>query len=240
MYIGFASMYDELMENIPYQAWGGYIKNILHNHEAKLVLDMACGTGTITTMLAQAGFDMIGVDSSIDMLNEAQQKMYDAGQNILFLAQDMRALDLYGTIDAAISVCDGLNYILEAGELEDIFKKVKLFLNPGGLFIFDMVTEYKFTEILGQKSFEASTKDGGGYEMDNNYNPHTKINQYRILFKDPILGEEFLEVHEQRAYAMEEIVQLLQVAGFADVKAFHEYTDTPPRADSVRITYIAQ
>ena len=242
-YIGFAQMYDELMENVPYEKWGRYIGDTLGKQlasQSPLVVDLACGTGTMALLLASQGFDMIGVDMSMDMLAEAQQKAYEAAHNILFLAQDMRKLDLFGTVDAMVSVCDGMNYMLDPADLLTVFKRVRLFLNPGGVFIFDMNTEYKFKYLLGQQSFETKTKSGAAYDLDNHYNEATKINEYRVLFHpSPGAGESFTETHRQRAYEVAEVVQMLQSAGFTQVAAYHDYTHEPPRADSPRVTFVA-
>jgi len=249
IYRVFATMYDELMQDIPYQKWGEYIfeciKKRYKNVKKPLVLDLACGTGNMTMLLSKKSFDMIGVDLSIDMLATAQQKSYEQGQKILFLAQDMRELDLYGTIDAAVSVCDGLNYILEPADLYKVFERVHLFLNPGGVFIFDMNTEYKFKELFAKRSFEDTTQSGAAYEWDNNYDEVTKINEYRVCFYNTSNeqvweNDQFVEVHKQRAYDTEDVIQMLKTCGFTKVSVYHEYTNEPPRPDSIRITYIAE
>jgi len=246
-YIGFARLYDEFMTNIPYEKWGNYINNVLRKQltgtENPLVVDLACGTGTMTLFLANKGFDMIGVDMSMDMLAEAQQKSYAAGHQILFLAQDMRKLDLFGTVDAMVSVCDGINYILTPEDLSTVFNRVRLFLNPGGIFIFDMNTEYKFKELLGQQSFEAKTESGAAYEWDNHYDENTKTNEYRVLFYSQANSQEnepFTETHRQRAYDVDNIARMLKDAGFSSVSAYHNYTDESVRIDSPRITLIAE
>jgi len=230
------------MTNAPYEKWGAYIYNVLkkQNFEAKspLVLDLACGTGTMTVYLAKKGYDMIGVDISVDMLASAQEKAYENKQQILFLRQDMRKLDLFGTIDAAVCVCDGLNYILKEDELCKVFERVRLFLNPGGVFIFDINTEYKFKELFGNRIFEGKAKGGAAYEMENKYDETTKINEYHVLFYTK--GEsEFTETHKQRAYDIDQVMQMLKNAGFSDVEVTHEYTNEPPRADSPRVTFVA-
>jgi len=250
VYTGFARMYDELMTNIPYEKWGTYISNILKRKltekESPLVVDLACGTGTMTLLLSKMGYDMIGIDLSTDMLAEAQQKTYEAEQNILFLAQDMRQLDLFGTVDAAICVCDGINYIIEPKELDTVFDRVRLFLNPDGVFIFDMNTEYKFKEFLSNQSFEDKAKSGASYEWDNTYDEKTKINEYRVLFYDHTGQEDqeeidsFTEVHKQRAYDRDDVVKKLLCAGFNKVTVYHEYTEEPPKPDSLKLTYIAE
>ena len=243
IYTGFASMYDELMQDIPYEKWGIYITDVLRKalpaQEEILVVDLACGTGTMTLLLAEQGFDMIGVDMSYDMLAAAQEKAYEKGKNILFLAQKVQELDLFGTVDAMVSVCDGFNYILEETELVTAFERVRLFLNPGGVFIFDMNTEYKFKELLGQKSFEGEAKGGGSYEWDNNYNEETGVNEYRVQFFHKN-GEHFTEVHKQRAYNPQAVVKMLKDAGFENISMYHEYTNELPKADSLRITFVAK
>jgi len=239
-YKGFAYLYDSLMDNAPYMEWASYIDYILTRHlgqkrENKIVLDMACGTGNITLPLAKMGYDMIGTDISTDMLSQAQAKADNL--KILFLAQDMRKLDLYGTIDAAICVCDGMNYILCESELEAVFKRVRMFLNTGGVFIFDMNTEYKFKEILGEKSFIDQAKDAA-YEWDNHFNGDTGINEYRVTFT-PDGGEPFTEVHYQRAYPIDMVCRLLQLAGFSTVAVHDGYTDNAPNDKTERVVFTA-
>jgi len=228
------------MDNAPYKMWAAYIDSVLTRHLGQnrknhIVLDMACGTGNITIELAEMGYDMIGMDISTDMLSQAQAKT--GGQRILFLAQDMRELDLYGTVDAAICVCDGMNYILKEAELEAIFKRVRMFLNPGGVFIFDMNTEHKFKEILGDKSFTADS-NGVEYEWDNHYDPDTGINEYRVVFT-PSDNEPFIEVHYQRAYPVEMICGLLLAAGFSKVDVRDSYSDNAPGDECARAVFIA-
>jgi len=238
-YKGFAVVYDELMD-APYEKWGKYISKILKKEKAKLVLDLGCGTGTMAIILSRQGFDMIGVDNSEDMLAAAYEKSFDSNQNILFLKQDMQKLDLFGTVDAVISVCDCLNYILTPEELGVVFKRVRLFLNPGGVFIFDMNTEYKFKEVMSNNSFEGESKIGARYEWDNNYNHITKINEYRVQFQNNNDEEPFTEIHNQRAYSINEVTNILTKAGFNEIDIFDDYTKKPPKSDSTRITYIVR
>jgi len=238
IYTGFAPIYDELMTNIPYEKWGIYITNELKERQIlppdSLILDLACGTGNMTLLLAEMGFDMIGVDISADMLAQAQKKAYEAGCGVLFLSQDMRKLDLYGTVDAVVCVCDGMNYILDATELAAVFARLHLFLNPGGVFIFDMNTEYKYKELFGSRIFEANVDGGATYEWENFYDADSKINEYHVVFND-----EFTEVHRQRAYGVSEIVELLKNAGFRHVSVYHDYTNEPVRVDTGRVTFVA-
>jgi len=244
MYGGFARMYDALMTDAPYEIWAAYIDGLLGEWfkgatDTPLVLDLACGTGNITLRLAKAGYDLIGVDASEDMLAEAQRKAYEEKAKILFLAQDMRELDLYGTIDAAVCVCDGMNYILTPEDLLTVFKRVRLFLNPGGVFIFDMNTEYKFKELLKDSVFEDQGNNGESYVWENHYDPHTMINEYRMLFYTMGEGEPFTELHRQRAYPPADICNMLMEAGFSAVSMRDGYSGEPFKEDCVRVVFIA-
>ncbi|MCL2527426.1 MAG: class I SAM-dependent methyltransferase [Defluviitaleaceae bacterium] len=245
-YNGFAYVYDLLMKDVPYPAWASYIDRVITQHlgdnrKGKIVLDMACGTGNITFPLAKMGYDMIGIDISTDMLSQALAKKED--EEILFLAQDMLNLDLYGTIDAAVCACDGLNYILEIPQLEEVFKRVKMFLNPGGVFIFDINTEYKFENILGQQSFYSDNTDdntdneGTAYEWNNSFDKDTGINTYHVHFM-PKGSDPFIEIHHQRAYPADVICGLLQNAGFKSIEKRDGYTDALPDDKTSRITFI--
>ena len=240
VYGGFAYMYDLLMADIPYESWAAYIDSALLRHfngkcQGRIVLDLACGTGNITLPLARLGYDMIGVDISTDMLAQAQAKL--AGEPVLFLAQDMRRLDLYGTVDAAICTCDGLNYILEEAELAAVFKRVRMFLNPGGIFIFDMNTRYKFDKLLGGKSFTGEA-GGASFVWDNHFDPATGINEYQVEFT-PAAGQPFVEVHRQRAYPTDFVCELLQAAGFSTVAVRDGYSENAPGDDCSRVVFVA-
>jgi len=246
-YKGFAPIYDALMADAPYDIWVAYIDGFLtdwfsskENKETKpIVLDLACGTGSITLRLSKLGYDMIGVDMSEDMLSEASHKALDEGEKILFIKQDMRQLDLYGTVDAVISVCDGMNYILTEEDLLVVFQRVNLFLEAGGVFLFDMNTEYKFKEHLGNNTFEGKGAGGEAYVWENRYDADSKVNEYDVLFYSMDGNLRFSELHKQRAYAPGLVNKLLLEAGFVSVKMRHGYTGKPLQADSVRILYIA-
>ena len=148
-YTSFASVYDIFMDNIPYEEWAEYLSRLLAEYEVTdgIVLDLGCGTGTLTELMAARGFDMIGVDYSEEMLEIAMEKRAESGRDILYLLQDMREFELYGTVRAVISICDSLNYITEEEELEEVFRLVNNYLDPEGVFIFDFNTVYKLSLI---------------------------------------------------------------------------------------------
>ena len=149
-YTGFAAVYDRFMDNVPYAEWAEYVRELLEGYGIRdgLVLELGCGTGTMTELLAGYGYDMIGVDCSEEMLDAAMEKREASGHEILYLLQDMREFELYGTVRAVVSVCDSVNYILEAQELCQVFALVNNYLDPGGIFLFDFNTDYKYREIV--------------------------------------------------------------------------------------------
>ena len=144
-YTSFASVYDTFMDNIPYEEWAEYITKLLKEYKIAdgLVLDLGCGTGSMTELLAKAGYDMIGIDNAEEMLEIAMEKRAVSGHDILYLLQDMREFELYGTVRAIVSVCDSINYILEEEELLEVFRLVNNYLDPKGMFVFDFNTTYK-------------------------------------------------------------------------------------------------
>ena len=158
-YTSFAAVYDVFMDDVPYEEWCEYVCGILQEYGIRdgLVLDLGCGTGTMTRLLAEQGYDMIGVDCSEDMLELAQEKEAGKSLNILYLLQDMREFELYGTVRAVVCICDSINYILEEEELLQVFRLVNNYLDPGGLFLFDLNTVYKYREVIGDATISQPT-----------------------------------------------------------------------------------
>ena len=170
----FAQVYDLFMDNVDYEGWADCLEKHLKEEgiEDGLVLELGCGTGTMTGLLARRGYDMIGVDNSEEMLAEAMEKKVEDGLDILYLLQDMQEFELYGTVRAAVSVCDSLNYITEKEELLQVFRLVNNYLDPGGIFLFDMNTVHKYRDILGDDTI-AENRDEGSFIWENSYDPDT-------------------------------------------------------------------
>lgn len=210
IYTDFAYIYDKLIDQ-DYDKWADYIEEIfrINGKEPKLVLDLGCGTGSITNILAKRGYDMIGVDLSMDMLNIARDKALEQELDVLYLCQDIREFELYGTVDAIICTLDVLNYITDPDDLNRVFALVKNYLNPDGIFIFDINTEYKLKNILGNNTF-INEEDGIFYTWENEYVDNIS-NQYLTFFKECENGmyKRFDESHIQRAYTTDEIKKLL-------------------------------
>ena len=242
-YTSFASVYDTFMDNIPYEEWSSYLISLLKEYGVNdgIVLDIGCGTGTVTEYLAQAGYDMIGIDNSEDMLTEAMNKRYDSGLDILYLCQDMRQLELYGTVAAAVSICDSMNYIIEYNDLVDVFKLVNNYLDPKGIFIFDLNTIHKY-ETMGDSTI-AENREDGSFIWENSYYPDKKINQYDLtIFAKDEDGRytKFEETHLQRGYTIEEITSALAEAGLTFVQSFSAFTKNPISENDERIYIIAR
>ncbi len=244
-YQSFAKVYDMFMNNVPYEEWTDYLQSLLKEYgvEDGLILELGCGTGSVTELLADRGYDMIGIDNSMDMLEIAMDKKIESGHDILYLLQDMREFELYGTVRAVVSICDSMNYILEDEDLLEVFKLVNNYLDPGGVFIFDMNTIYKYAEIMGESTI-AENREEGSFIWDNYYDEENDINEYDLAIFIPEdedgLYRKYEEIHYQRGYQLERVKELLEEAGLAFVTAYDAFTKEPPKETSERIYVIAK
>lgn len=243
-YTGFAAVYDMFMDNIPYGEWCTYLEGILKEYgvEDGLVLDLGCGTGKLTRLLAMDGYDMIGVDISEDMLEIAMEHQAEEGGEILYLLQDMREFELYGTVRAVVSICDSMNYLMEYEDLVQVFSLVNNYLDPKGIFVFDLNTPYKYQEILGEQTI-AENREEGSFIWENYYDEEEEVNEYDLtLFirEDDGRFRKYEETHYQRAYSLMTIKKALEEAGMVFVEAYDAFTKEPPKADSERIYVVAR
>lgn len=243
-YTGFAEVYDLFMDGVPYEEWAGRIVENLKEYgiEEGLVLDLGCGTGSMTELLAEAGYDMIGVDVSEEMLELADEKKRESGHDILYLLQDMREFELYGTVRAIVSVCDSLNYIMEEEELRKVFRLAHNYLDPDGILLFDMNTVYKYENILGENVI-AENRQEGSFIWENYYEPAERLNEYDLTLyvreKDGRYSR-YEETHFQRAYETETVIRLLQETGFRVEKLLDAETGTELRTETERIFLAAR
>ncbi len=238
----FSQFYDNLTFNVDYEKRAEYLQSILSlwGHEPGLALDLACGTGSLTVALKQRGWDIFGVDGSQDMLTVAMDKAYEKELNMLFLCQRMEKLDLYGTIDTCVCTLDSLNHITDQAKLQTAFDRVALFMNPEGLFVFDVNTVYKHQRILADNTFV--------YDTDEVYcvwqNSLEENNIVRIeldLFEKE--GEVYLrrsECFRERAYEIGELKRMLTQAGFETLAVYRDMTTEPLRDDSDRAVFVAR
>ena len=244
-YTSFASVYDTFMDNIPYEEWAEYLIGLLKEHGIYdgLVLDLGCGTGNMTELLASSGYDMIGIDNAEEMLEIAMEKRAESGHDILYLLQDMREFELYGTVRAIVSICDSMNYITEEEDLLEVFRLANNYLDPKGIFIFDFNTVYKYSEVLGNQTI-AEDRDECSFIWDNYYYEEEQINEYELsLFikeKTCDLYRKYQETHFQKAYDLETIKGLIEQSGLEYVTAYDAFTKDAPTSESERIYVVAR
>lgn len=263
-YTSFAEVYDRFMDNVPYDKWCEVITSYLKefNIDDGLVLDLGCGTGTLTAMLSELGYDMIGVDMSEDMLAMAMEKSgYDSG--ILYLCQDMREFELYGTVRAIVSACDSMNYLTEDKDLKTVFALAKNYLDYDGIFVFDMNTKYKYEKLLADNTF-AENREECSFIWENSYDEQSQINQYDLTlfvkaddseeYEDASIDEEnadyvedemipfyrYREIHYQKAYDLEIVKEYIKESGLILEAVYDGYTHDAVRDDSERVTFIAR
>jgi len=235
-----APWYDDLMAEVPYQNWVRYVEKLaqLHGLSPKSVLDLACGTGRVSRILAQKGYAVVGVDGSPAMIREAQSK---TNGEIPFYCQRMQELSLNQRFDLVICLFDSLNYITEPSELQAAFCRVSEHLNPEGLFIFDVNGEAAYTNnLFTQTSLGRWRKVQYVWQAD--YNPSTRICEVHMRF---IVNEngrkrEFFEVHRQRCYTVPEIQNYLQQAGLECLECLDAFTTRPATKASDRIYFVAR
>ncbi|MBO4775786.1 MAG: class I SAM-dependent methyltransferase [Lachnospiraceae bacterium] len=273
-YTEFSKWYDELMEDVPYDEWFEFVKEKLSENGIKdgLVCELGAGTGNFTMRLAEAGYDMIGIDNSDEMLAEARTKkeeyLKEESENtsgsvnkvsdIMYICQDMREFELYGTVNAIVSICDSINYILEDEEMIHTFKLVNNYLDPKGLFVFDFNTVHKYKDVIGDSTIADSNEDVS-FIWSNYFDEETKINEYEVTFfvkaetdkdiagdgnvkkdDESDLYKRFVEYHYQRGYILEEIKNFLKEAGLVFIEAFDADGFGIANEDSERIFVIAR
>ena len=242
-YQSFAQVYDLFMDNIDYDGWSAYLISLLKEYgvDDGLVLELGCGTGSMTERLARAGYDMIGADLSADMLDIAMEKRAESGLDILYLLQDMREFELYGTVRAVVSVCDSMNYLLEEEDLLTVFRLVNNYLDPGGVFIFDLNTEKKYRD-MGETTI-AENREEASFIWENYFDEEEKINEYDLtLFIRDEDGryDKFEEFHEQRAYPLLRIGEIIQESGMELVTMYDAFTHESATEDSERVYVITR
>lgn len=242
-YTALGAVYDRFTADVDYKSLAGYVSELLRRAGVGdgILLDLACGTGTLSFELARLGYDVIGADCSEEMLMQAQSKLYSgefSGNPPQFILQDMRELDLFGTIRACVSTQDSLNHITDEGELAEVLRRVSLFTEPGGALVFDMNTKSKFEKMDGSAFVDEDSdalclwrvagKDGlYEYTVD-------------VFERAKSAWRRSSEVFFERYYAPERVTELLRDAGFTEVEIFGERSFERPKEDEDRIFFLAR
>ena len=245
-YKDFAFFYDLLMKNADYESRFDYIIGLPAENGIGegILLDMACGTGTLSKMFAQKGFDVVGVDASEEMLSKAQEKKLEENFDALFLCQKMEELDLFGTIDAAVCTLDSLNHVTEKEKIREIFRRVALFMNDSGVFVFDVNTLFKHREVLGNNAFVFDTEnvfcawqntlleDGETTQIDLDiFESDEEEDDVYVRY-----SEEFFE----RGYELDFLKKTLEQFRFEVVGIYDDMTKEPIKENSERAVFVCK
>lgn len=242
-YSSFAPLYDALTENVDYKKRAEYIGEILAKFNIKdgLLLDLACGTGSLSVEFSKMGFEVIATDASPDMLAEARNKAMEAGENILFLCQKMQETDLYGTVRAIVCSLDSINHLENADELRKTFRVLKNFIDDGGIMVFDVNTVYKHREVLGNNTFVYDEKDVYCVWQNSICSDGVTVGINLDFFVKEKNGlyNRYTENFKEIAFTDEEITYAAESAGFKIVEKYAELGFDKPQEDTQRIYYVA-
>jgi SAM-dependent methyltransferase len=234
-----APYYDELMATVPYTYWVKYVERLVRRfrRRPRRVVDLATGTGSVGLILAERRYQVTGVDLSAGMLAEAARKAALLGLQIELIEQDLAHLDIKQSFDLAVCLYDSLNYLTGTGDLQSCFRGVFNCLVPDGLFIFDMNTERALREELFTQN-NLTRKQPFKYDWKSHYDPEAKVSRVEMRFWTPE-GDEFSEVHYQRAHPIEDVSAMLVDAGFQIGGVFDAFTTSPPDETSERVHFVA-
>lgn len=242
-YSSFARCYDSLTRNVDYAGRADYLCGALRrlSHKPGLTLDLACGTGSLTLELAKRGFDVFGLDSSAEMLSIAQRKAHAAGKDLLFVCQKMQKMDLYGTVDTAVCMLDSINHMISSEEVEQTFRRVSLFLNPGGYFLFDVNTVYKHRVTLADHVFVYDMPDVYCV-WQNRLEPKNDCVAISLDFfmRNGVSYKRASEHFSERAYEPQVLCDMLEKAGLRTRAVWGDRTFEAPGPKADRLVFAVQ
>lgn len=242
-YESLARFYDELTYDVPYERFADFYEAVfsLYGKSPKMILDLACGTGNLACLLAERGYDMIAVDESEDMLAEAMDKMVEfEGKRPLFLCQSLEELDLYGTVEAAVCCLDGFNYI-HIDDLKEVFRRLNLFIEPGGILVFDINSPYKLRGLDGRISIDETDDVYCVWRSDFDEEENCIVYGMDIFSQnDDGSWDRESEEHCEYAHSVEELTAMLKKSGFKNIKVFGELVLEKPKDDEMRIFISAE
>lgn len=256
IYTDFAYIYDDAMEEIPYAKWGENVHKLLLKNKIKdgLVCELGCGTGTFTRLLKDKGYDMIGIDMSEDMLelamyaeteDEEEEDAFDPDDRILYLLQDIREFELFGTVKAFVAVCDTMNYLTDRADFVKTLKLVNNYLEKDGLFIFDLKTEYMYKNVIGNTNRSEVCEDYA-YIWENAYDESDRTNTYLVTIfnkEDDGADSRYVrseETHVQKAYTIDEVKSMINEAGLGLVEVLDADTMQAPSEKTGRLYFVVR
>ncbi len=264
-YTNFATVYDTFMDGTDYEKWADSFCSMIEKYssvrtaksgevdadedlfasEKNLVVDLGCGTGKLTEIMATRGYDMMGIDLSEDMLTMALERRDELAHSTMYLCQDMRDFELYGTAGTFISAGDSINYLLEDEDVTQMFRQVNLFLYPGGIFVFDFKTLHLYRDIIGDRTI-AEDREDCSFIWDNWFDEETAINEYDLsLFvregsEEDNVFRKYEEIHRQRGYTLRQIRGFAEKAGLEWVDAVDSETLGPVTEETERILAVVR
>nr|WP_330400342.1 methyltransferase domain-containing protein [Tepidibacter mesophilus] len=243
-YNDFAFIYDNLMDNVDYDKWVEYIEKIIKKEDVQVknILELACGTGNLTIPFAKKNYDILGIDISEEMLSVAREKCIDKGIEVVFLNQDMTELDfeIYN-LDCVLCACDGFNYILENEDIQSIFDNVYGLLKQKGVFIFDISSYNKLSNILGNNTFGENREDIT-YIWENYFDDESDMVEMNLAFftRNGEYYQKFEETHYQRAYKNHEIIKMLKKSGFEYINVYKDFTFSEADEETERVFFVCK
>ena len=244
-YTGFAYVYDEYMDNIPYEEWCEYLVERLKEQGVTPdmeIADLGCGTGTVTQLLDKAGYSCVGIDNAPDMLTIAAEKLYESGQEIVYSLQDMRNFELPYEVDAMVSIADSMNYITSVPDLESVFACVSENLKKGGVFIFDLKTIHFFRDILAENTY-AENREDSAFIWDNYYDEKERNNEYELAVfvkNEDGTFDRFEEQHYQHGFTIDEVTGAVNKAGLTVKNVYNAFTKDIPDDKSERLYFVIE
>lgn len=243
-YGDFAFYYDALTDNVGYEERCDYICSLLSENGINkgILLDLACGTGSLSVLLAKKGFEVVGVDASEDMLSIAQSKLYETGTDAIFLCQKMQELDLFGTIDAAVCTLDSINHLTDENDVKETLKRVALFMNDGGIFVFDVNTVYKHKEVLGNNTFVYDMEDVFCV-WQNSFDEKDCTTDVCLDIFEKDEDESYVRTTEEfseRGYELEDISAWLSEVRFEVIGIYDELTKNPVNDKTQRAVFVCK
>lgn len=238
-----APIYDILMSDVDYKSWAEYILKLLGRAGAKpgqSLLDLACGTGAMTLLLARAGYRVTGMDLSPEMLKVARQKSMDQGLELEFFSGDLRTFRTESNYNVITCFFDSINYLLTPEDVAACFATVHRALEPGGVFVFDVNTIHALSQFWGNNT-EMRDDKGVISVWNNRYLPASNSSELTLTAFVPRGGlyEKLAEQHTERAYPLEDLKQALGKSGFAGIECFKQNSFDPPAENTTRVTFLA-